>query len=105
MQAQLVDLKHERTPGDAGFHFYQKSAIQAGFVKMMMTIAQDSRTDQWHGLSSYFAMNSMWGLMRAGTIHERRELLHEMLDNNALQISISVRAQSPILQPLLESIS
>ena len=91
MQAQLVNLEHERIPGRAGFHSYQKFAIKAGFVKMMMTIAQDHRTDQWHGLSSYFAMNSMWGLMRAGTMEERKELMHEMLTNNALEICTSVR--------------
>ncbi|KAJ3505914.1 hypothetical protein NLJ89_g7160 [Agrocybe chaxingu] len=86
----------KRPEGHMGFDSFEEAAFEGGIVKTMMKIAQDPRTDKWHGLSAYFALDSMWHLMRTGRSDQRRELLKVLLEHRALEICLDVSAAKDI---------
>jgi len=73
-----------------GFNTFEEAAFESGIVKTMLTITQDTRTGQWPALSGYFALQLMWHLTKTGTSHERRALIKELMDHNALEIILDV---------------
>lgn len=81
--------------GDTGWSSLQKAWVDAGIVKLMMTIAQSKKISKWPALSSYFALTSMWDLTRVGSITERRTLLHQMLDHNVVQLCMAASIKKP----------
>lgn len=90
---QLQD--DERPEGHMGFNTFEEAAFESGIVKTMLTITQDTRTGQWPALSGYFALQLMWHLTKTGTSDERRALIKELMDHNALEIILDVCAFSP----------
>lgn len=78
-----------------GFNTFEEAAFESGLVKTMLTITQDTRTGQWPALSGYFALQLMWHLTKTGTSDERRALIKELMDHNALEIILDVGTFSP----------
>jgi len=73
-----------------GFDSFGEACFEGGIVETMLKIAQDTRTDQWPALASYFALDSMWQLTRTGTIEERRELVKQLVELDAVNICLQV---------------
>ncbi|KIM42138.1 hypothetical protein M413DRAFT_444606 [Hebeloma cylindrosporum] len=90
-------LADERPEGHMGFDTFEEAAIESGIVKTMLTITQDTRTSQWPALSGYFALQLMWHLTKTGTSYERRALLKELMDHNALEIILNKLENHPLV--------
>jgi len=56
----------------------------------MLKIGKDPRTDQWHALSSYFAMEVVSDLMSNGNAKQRKALMVQLVENDAVSICIDV---------------
>jgi len=96
-QKAIHDQLHddERPEGHMGFNTFEEAAFESGIVKTMMTITQITRLGQWPALSGFFALQSMWHLTKTGTSDERRALIKELMENNALEIILDVCALLP----------
>lgn len=80
----------QRPQEHIGFNTLQEAVFESGIVKTMLTIAQDTRISQWPALAGYFALQSMWHLTTVGTSDERRALIKELMDHNAVEIILDV---------------
>ena len=76
-----------------GFDAFGKACFDGGVIRTFLEIAksQSPKTDKWRGLAVHFALQTFWMLMRMGTAEERRELLKELLDNDAIMFCLDVR--------------
>ncbi|KDR68426.1 hypothetical protein GALMADRAFT_231393 [Galerina marginata CBS 339.88] len=97
IQERLSKDSDSRPDGHLGFDSFGEAAFEGGIVKAMMKITQDPRTDKWHGLASYFAMDAMWQLTRTGNVEERRALLQELLEHNVLKICMDKIENHPLV--------
>jgi len=56
----------------------------------MLTVTQNTRPDSRCAIAGYQAMDAIVHLFRTGTIPERRDLLSQLLEHNAVQICLAV---------------
>lgn len=74
-----------------GFDAFGKACFEGGIVRTFLEIAKSPKTDKWPSLAVHFALQTFWMLMKTGTAEERRELLKELLDNDAVTFCLDVR--------------
>ena len=62
-------------------------------MKTMLTVTQNTRPGKACAIAAYQALSSMLHLMRTGNSAERRALLDQLVENNALEICLDVSAE------------
>lgn len=75
----------------SGFDTFADICFDAGIVKTFLQITMGSTTiEKWPALSAHFALQSMWMLMRKGSVEERDDLLKELLEHDIVEFCLEV---------------
>lgn len=85
-----------RPPGQVKFDSFGEAAFEAGIVKTMLTITQNTRPEKECSIAAYQALDSISHLIRTGNIAERGEVLDQLLKFNAVDICLDVSVSSSL---------
>ncbi|KAF8647415.1 hypothetical protein AX16_006729 [Volvariella volvacea WC 439] len=79
-----------RPPSDYGLDQLAKASFQAGMIRTMLSVAQNTRPGSDCGLAAHFAIECLSQLITNGDMQERHEVLDELLEHDALNIFLDI---------------
>ncbi|KAL4267809.1 hypothetical protein AB1N83_001391 [Pleurotus pulmonarius] len=74
--------------GHTAYDEFSKVAVQTGLVKTMLALTQRAELDSVRASASYQAMDTIARLMTSGTTAERRSLLNDLVQRDAVKIGL-----------------
>ncbi len=81
--------------GHTAYDEFSKVAVQTGLVKTMLALTQRTELDSVRASAFYQAMDTIARLMTSGTTAERRSLLNDLVQRDAVKIGLDVSSSNP----------